>query len=77
MRIKVASKDMGAKENGAQVRIALSIPLHVQELDYEKGVYELKDYVGEQALNLNLLPKLGLANKTLPTSFPNRLLENT
>jgi hypothetical protein len=32
-----------------------SIPLHVQELKCEKGVYELEDYVGEEALNLDLL----------------------
>ncbi len=24
-----------------------SIPLHIQELDYEEGVYELGDHVGD------------------------------
>jgi hypothetical protein len=32
-----------------------SIPLHVQELKCEKSVYELEDYVGEEALSLDLL----------------------
>ncbi len=45
-------------------------------LNCRKGVYELEDHVGEEALVSNLLPKLGLAKKTLPTSFPNRLLKN-
>jgi hypothetical protein len=50
--------------------------MHVQELDYEKDIYELGDNVGEKALNLNLLLKLGLAKKTPLTSFSNCLLEN-
>jgi hypothetical protein len=39
-----------------------SIPLHVQKLNCEKGVYELEDHIGEEALNSNLLPKLELVN---------------
>ncbi len=36
------------------------IPLHFQELNYKKGIYELEDHIGEEALNLNLPPKLEL-----------------
>jgi hypothetical protein len=50
--------------------------LHIQKLDYEKGVYELGAHVGEEALNPNLLPKLGLAKKLVLESFPNHMLEN-
>ncbi len=32
-----------------------NIPLHVQELKCEKGIYELEDYVEEEALSLDLL----------------------
>jgi hypothetical protein len=41
-----------------------------------KDIYGLEDRVGEKALNLNLLLELGLVKNTLPTSFPNHLLEN-
>jgi hypothetical protein len=50
--------------------------LHIQKLDYEEGIYELGDHVGEEALNLNLPPKLQLAKKTPPISFLDLLLEN-
>jgi hypothetical protein len=46
-------------------------------LNCKEGVYELEDPVGEEALVSNLLPKLRLTKKTMPTSFPNRLLRNT
>jgi hypothetical protein len=46
-----------------------NIPLHVQELNYEKGVYKLEDHVGEKALGSNLLPKLGFAKRYFLTSF--------
>jgi len=36
-----------------------NIPLHVQGLNYGKGVYELEDHVGEKALSSNLLLALG------------------
>jgi hypothetical protein len=39
--------------------------LHVQKLNYAKGVYELKNHVGKEAMNLNLLPKLGHVKKFL------------
>jgi hypothetical protein len=53
-----------------------NIPLHVQELNYEKGVYELEDHVGEKALGSNLLPKLGFAKRYFLTSFFNHMLKN-
>jgi len=52
-----------------------NIPLHVQELNYNEGVYDLEDHDGEEALNSNLLPKLELTKKTL-TSFLSHLLKN-
>jgi len=52
------------------------IPLHIQELNYGNlSICELKDHVGEVALNLNCL-KLGPAKKTPLTSFPSCLLES-
>jgi hypothetical protein len=51
-----------------------SIPLHVQELNCRKGILKLYDHVGEEALSLDLLSKLGLAKKTPITSFPNHLV---
>jgi hypothetical protein len=50
--------------------------MHVQKLDYEKRVYELKDHVKQKALNSNLSVKLRLAKKTLPASLSNILLKN-
>jgi len=52
-----------------------NIPLHVQELTYGEGIYELVDDVWEEAINSNLPPKLGFAKKTL-ASFPNHLLKS-
>jgi hypothetical protein len=43
-----------------------SIPLPVQELKCRKSVYDLKDHVGEEALNSNLPPKFGPIKKTPP-----------
>jgi hypothetical protein len=34
-----------------------NIPLQIQELNYNKSVYDLEDHDGEEALSLNLLPK--------------------
>jgi hypothetical protein len=50
--------------------------LHIQELDYKEGVYELGDHVEEKALYLNLSPKFGFAKKTSFASFSNLLLKN-
>ncbi len=36
----------------------------------------MEDHVGEEALNSNLLPKLGFEGKILHASFPNHLLDN-
>jgi hypothetical protein len=53
-----------------------NIPLHFKELNYKNIIYKLEDHVGEKALNLNLLPKLKPAKRTLLTCFPNYLLKN-
>jgi len=53
-----------------------NIFLHFQGLNCRKGIYELEDHVGQEALNSNLLLKLKPIKKIPPTSFPNRLLEN-
>jgi hypothetical protein len=76
VRTEVVSKDVGVRENGAKAWVVLECSMHVQKLDYEEGVYELGDHVGEKALNSNLLPRLGLAKISLHTSFPNCLLKN-
>jgi hypothetical protein len=52
------------------------IPLHDPKLNYREGVYELEDHVGEEALNLDLLPKLRLIKKFPPIGFPSCLIEN-
>ncbi len=52
-----------------------SISLHVQKLNCQEGVYELEDHVGEMALSLNLLPKLGLAKITPLTNYFSHLLK--
>jgi hypothetical protein len=48
-----------------------NIPLHIQEQNFGKDIYELEDHVGEEVLSSNLPPKLGLVRKILFTSFPN------
>jgi hypothetical protein len=45
MKIKVVSEDVGAKENGVKVHLFESILLHIQGLNFGKGVYELEDHV--------------------------------
>ncbi len=53
-----------------------SIFLHIQGLNYGKGVHELEDHVGHETLSSNLLPKLGFI-KIIPfASFSNCLLKN-
>jgi hypothetical protein len=53
-----------------------NIFLHIQGLNCGKCVYELEDHVGQEALSLNLLPKLRLVKKIPHTCFPNHLLKN-
>jgi hypothetical protein len=53
-----------------------NILLHVQKLNYVEGVYEMKDHVGKEAMNLNLLPKLGHVKIIPLVGFLNCLLEN-
>jgi hypothetical protein len=40
-----------------------NIPLHVQELNCGKDIYELEDCVGEEELNSNLLLELMFVKK--------------
>jgi hypothetical protein len=42
-----------------------SIPLRTQKLNYRVNIYGLQDYVGEEGLNSNWLPKFGLAKKKI------------
>lgn len=53
-----------------------SILLHIQGLNCGEGVYELEDHVGQKALNLNSLPKLGFVKIIIRAHFSNRLLKN-
>jgi hypothetical protein len=76
MRVKVVLNDVGAKENGVKAQVVLKYYSAHPRTRYEEGIYELRNHVGEKALNSNLSPKLGLTKKTLPASFPNHLLKN-
>ncbi len=49
-------------------------PLHIQELNCRKNVYELEDLAREELLGLNLLLDLGLVEKIPFTSFLNHVL---
>ncbi len=53
-----------------------SLYLHVQELNCDEIFYEQEVHVGEEALNLNLMPNLGLVRKNHLASFSIHLLEN-
>jgi hypothetical protein len=55
MKIKVVLEDVGARENGVKVHLFENILLHIQGLNFGKGIYELGDHVGRKALSLNLL----------------------
>jgi len=46
-----------------------NIPLHVQKLNCEEGIYEFKDPIGEEALGSKLWSKLGLAKELLLQVF--------
>jgi hypothetical protein len=75
MKSKVVLKDMGVREMVPENVLLENILLHVQGLNYEKCVHELKDHVGHEALSLNLLLKLGPIKEFLlqfsqsPTKF--------
>jgi hypothetical protein len=71
MKIEVVEEDMGVGENGANAQIALKYCPARPKLDYEKGVYELKDHVKQKALNSNLSLKFRLAKKTLLACLSN------
>jgi hypothetical protein len=69
-------EDVGAKKFDLIMQIAREYSLARLKLNYRKGIYELEDHVGEEALNLNLLPKVKLVTKIPFTSFPSCLVEN-
>ncbi len=46
-----------------------SLSMRIQELNYEKYLYELEDHVWEEALSLNLPLKFGHVTKKNPTLF--------
>jgi hypothetical protein len=50
--------------------------LHVQRLNYGKGIYELDDHVGEEALSSKLPLELGFVNFFPHASFPSHMLKN-
>jgi hypothetical protein len=52
-----------------------NILLHIQGLNCEDSVYELKD-VRQEALSSNLLLKVGSIKKIPLVSFPNHFLKN-
>jgi len=51
-----------------------NIPLHIQKLKFEEGVYGFNDPIGEEALGSKLSSKFGLAKRTPFTSFLSHLL---
>jgi hypothetical protein len=53
-----------------------SIIMHIQELNYEKCIYELEYHVGEEALKSNLPPKFGPTKRIPLVGFLNCLLKN-
>jgi len=68
-------KDVGVEDNGAKARATQKYPLHFQGQNYGKCIYELKDHVGEKALNSNLsLFKLEPIKKIPHVSFPNCII---
>jgi hypothetical protein len=53
-----------------------SVALHIQALNYEKDLYELKDHVAEEALSSNLPLKLGPIKRIIHAFFFYHLLKN-
>jgi hypothetical protein len=72
----VISKDVSAKEYSIRAWTFESIILYIQELNYEKNIYELEYHVGEKALNSNLSPKFGPTKRIPLKSFLNYLLKS-
>jgi len=71
VKIKVVLKEMVPK-----LELPESIPRHVQGLNYRDDLYELEDYVWEEALNSNLLLRFRPIRKIIRACFPNHLLES-
>jgi hypothetical protein len=76
MRAKVVTEDVGAQKMVRKHKLFKNIPLHIEKLNYKKNIYELEKHVGEEALSLNLLPKLGATKKIPLVSLLNYLLES-
>jgi hypothetical protein len=53
-----------------ECKLLKNSPLHIQELNYREGVYEL------EALSSNLLLKLGPIRRILFIGFPKHMIEN-
>ncbi len=67
---------MGIRENGAKVRVVQKYSRTHLCIKLNEGIYDLEDHDGEEALSLNLLPKLEPTKKIPPTSFLSHMLEN-
>ncbi len=76
MKVKVVSKDVSARENGIRTLVVREYSLAHPRTNCGEGVYELKDHVGQEALNLNSLPKLGFVKRIFHAHFSNHLLKN-
>ncbi len=68
-------EDVGVRNNGAKAQATLEY-FHARLETRLKGIYELEDHVGEEALSSNLSLKLGFIKKILHVGFPSCLLEN-
>jgi len=53
VRIEVALKDVGARENGAKHKLPENISLHGQGLLYETNICELEDHDGAKGWSSN------------------------
>jgi hypothetical protein len=76
MRTEVVLKDTSVGKNGAKMRVVQNYSLPCLKTNYEKGIYELKNEVGEETLNSNLPPKPRFVKKILLASFSSHLLKN-
>jgi hypothetical protein len=66
---QVVSKDVGVRKNGAKMRATWKYSPTCLKTKLRRRHYELEDHVGQEALNLNLLPKLGLIKKNSSCQF--------
>jgi hypothetical protein len=76
MKIEMVSKDASVGKNGAKMQVVQDYSLPCLRTKLWRRYLWTKDQVGEETLNSNLPPKLGLVKRIIPTCFPNYLLEN-